>query len=43
MSGLVGAVTVASAATGLMLGQVTVGVELLGIVLAAITLMTVRA
>jgi hypothetical protein len=43
MSWLVGAVTVASAVTGVMLGQVTAGFEFLGVVLVGLTLMTVRA
>ena len=40
---LVGAVTAASAVTGVMLGQFSPGLELMGILLAAATLMTVRA
>ena len=43
MSGLIGAVTVASAVTAVMLGQVPAGMEFLGVVLAGLTLMTVRA
>jgi len=43
MSWLVGAVTIASAVTGVMLGQVTAGAEFMGVVLAGLTLMTVRA
>jgi hypothetical protein len=43
MSGLVGAVTVASAIAGVMLGQVTAGMEFFGVILAGLTLMTVRA
>jgi hypothetical protein len=36
-------VTIASAVTGVMLGQVTAGFEFMGVVLAGLTLMTVRA
>jgi hypothetical protein len=43
MSGLIGAVTVASAIAGLVLGQVSAGTEFFGVVLAGLTLMTVRA
>jgi hypothetical protein len=43
MSWLIGAVTVGSAVAGLMLGQVTAGAEFLGVIIAGLTLMTVRA
>jgi hypothetical protein len=43
MTWLVGAVTVASAVTGVMLGQVSAGMEFFGVVLAGLTMMTVRA
>lgn len=40
---LVGAVTVVSAVAGALLGQVPAGAEFLGVILAGITMMTVRA
>jgi len=43
MSGLIGAVTVACTIAGLALGQVTAGAEFLGVIIAGLTLMTVRA
>lgn len=43
MSSLVGAVTLASTACGLILGQITAGAPLAGVVIASLLLMTVRA
>ena len=42
MSTVVGAVTVASAVFGLMLGQISVGTELLGVLIAAGVVMSLR-
>jgi hypothetical protein len=42
MSWLIGAVTVASMLCGVMLGQITAGFEMLGVMLAAAVLMTLR-
>jgi hypothetical protein len=43
MSSLLGAVTLASTVCGLMLGQITVGAPLAGVIIASLVLMTVRA
>jgi hypothetical protein len=43
MSSLLGAVTLASTVCGLMLGQITVGAPVAGVVIAALVLMTLRA
>ncbi len=42
MSWLIGTVTVASTLCGVMLGQITAGFEMLGVMLAAMVLMTLR-
>lgn len=42
MSTVVGALTVASAMFGLMLGQISVGFELLGVLIAAGVVMSLR-
>ncbi|HYM04684.1 MAG TPA: hypothetical protein VET85_17160 [Stellaceae bacterium] len=43
MSSLVGAVTLASTVFGLLLGQITVGAPVAGVVIASLVLMTLRA
>jgi hypothetical protein len=43
MSSLLGAVTLASTLSGLMLGQITAGAEFAGVIIASLVLMTVRA
>ena len=42
MSTLVGAVTLASTVCGVMLGQITAGAPVAGVVIASLVLMTVR-
>ncbi|HZS85050.1 MAG TPA: hypothetical protein VFA50_19405 [Stellaceae bacterium] len=42
MSSLVGALTVASTLFGLLLGQISAGAEMLGVLIAATVLMTLR-
>jgi hypothetical protein len=42
MSTVVGAVTVASAVFGMMLGQISIGTELLGVLIAAGVVMSLR-
>jgi hypothetical protein len=42
MSSLVGAVTLASTMCGLLLGEITAGTQLAGVVIASLVLMTVR-
>ena len=42
MSSLIGAVTVASTLFGVMLGQIAVGTESLGVLIGAAVLMTLR-
>jgi hypothetical protein len=43
MSSLLGSVTLASTVCGLMLGQITVGAPFVGVILASLVLMTLRA
>jgi hypothetical protein len=43
MSSLLGAVTLASTVCGLMLGQITAGAQFVGVVIASLVLMTLRA
>jgi hypothetical protein len=43
MTSLVGAVTLASTMCGLLLGQITAGTQVVGVVIASLVLMTVRA
>jgi hypothetical protein len=43
MSSLLGAVTLASTLSGLMLGQITAGAEFAGVIIASLVLMTLRA
>jgi len=43
MGTLVGAVTLASTICGLLLGQITAGTQLAGVVVASLVLMTLRA
>jgi hypothetical protein len=43
MSSLIGALTVASTLFGYMIGQISIGAEMVGVLLAASVLMTVRA
>jgi hypothetical protein len=43
MTGLIGALTLAGTVLSIALGQVSAGAEALGVVIAAVTLMTVRA
>jgi hypothetical protein len=42
MTSLVGAVTLASTMCGLLLGQITAGTQLVGVVIASLVLMTLR-
>jgi hypothetical protein len=42
MTSLVGAVTLASTISGLLLGQITAGTQLAGVVIASLVLMTLR-
>ena len=42
MTSLVGAVTLASTMCGLLLGQITAGTQVVGVVIASLVLMTVR-
>ena len=43
MSSLIGAVTLGSAVSAMLLGQVAAGAPLAGVILASLVLMTVRA
>jgi hypothetical protein len=43
MTSLVGAVTLASTMCGLLLGQITAGTQLAGVVIASLVMMTLRA
>jgi hypothetical protein len=42
MTSLIGAVTLASTMCGLLLGQITAGSQVVGVVIASIVLMTLR-